>query len=150
MNVKQKILIFLGSILAVAIMVSIWIINEKYSSDPITDEYKVKRTSIWSGKKNRKSLNIYVENEFEKLKFSPSKVKKWKWNLSDITDSLVYNKSYSELYDTYYPKKSEDKKIVLDHTSSLVITYRIGLFKTNIFDEVICVFNNYCYISIKV
>ena len=31
MNVKQKILIFLGSILAVAIIVSIWIINEKYS-----------------------------------------------------------------------------------------------------------------------
>ena len=142
MSIKQKLLIFVSILFLVTIIVLLMTINDKYSSEPITEECKVNNTSIRKAKKGKQSLNIWAQNEYGNIKFSTKIVRNWQWNLSNISDSLIFEQAYSELDDSFYPKNLVDKKIVLDNTSSLLITYRIGFFRKKIFDDVICYYNN--------
>tara|TARA_B100001029_G_C15031823_1_gene437495 strand:- start:1001 stop:1441 length:441 start_codon:yes stop_codon:yes gene_type:complete len=131
MNIKQKTILILSIISLLLLgMFIVFLDREYFGSEPIQDEYVVYKAKIGgsSSKKHRgKKLYIKSSNENGEYKFTITGGRaSWKWNLSEISDSIVFGKKYSEDYQKYYPNKLKDMKIVFENTSSILITYKIG------------------------
>jgi hypothetical protein len=146
---KRVLLLIFATVIIGIIMGAGYIINDKYSTKPVTYEYKVKHVDIKTSRsmggkhktgRSSETLRVIVENEFESFNLPHNKVRNsnFNWNLSEISDSIKFDQYYSKIRNAYHPKSYYDKKIVLDNTTSLQITYRIGFFKSRIIDEVIC------------